>query len=118
MRDALATWHMGRVIYACRTHPWHGQPLAQDLVGGWLGLTQAQISRIENGRAPGELSKLVHYARVLAVPADLLWFKLPPASGEAASPDAAAFTLAVIVGGRPAGAVSHRRGGRAGSGPR
>ncbi|WP_238435510.1 MULTISPECIES: hypothetical protein [unclassified Frankia] len=39
IREALATWHMGRVIYAYRYHPWHGQALPQELVAGWLGLT-------------------------------------------------------------------------------
>src|SRR5215831_14462844 len=52
MRDALATWHMGRVIYAYRTHPWHGRFLRQDLVANWLGITQAQLSRLEHRRAP------------------------------------------------------------------
>jgi transcriptional regulator with XRE-family HTH domain len=101
MRDALATWHMGRVIYSYRSHPWHGQPLAQDVVGGWLGLTQAQISRIENGRAPEELSKLVQYARILTIPADLLWFKVPNAGDEAdASRGTTAFSLPVMVDGQ------------------
>ena len=77
IRDALASWHMGRVIHAYRTHPFHRQPLTQELVGRWLGLTQAQLSRIENGRAPEELSRLVHYSRTLAIPAHLLWFNLP-----------------------------------------
>jgi hypothetical protein len=99
MRDALATWHMGRVIYAYRIHPWHRQPLKQSVVGGWFGLTQTQLSRIENGRAPEEMSKLVRWARVLGVPAGLLWFKLPGGNdpGPAAAP---AVTLPVIVGGK------------------
>ncbi|ADP79545.1 helix-turn-helix domain-containing protein [Pseudofrankia inefficax] len=75
--EAIATWHMGRVIYAYRCHPWHGQALPQELVAGWLGLTQAQLSRIENGRAPEELSKLVRYSQILGIPADLLWFDRP-----------------------------------------
>lgn len=33
MRDALATWHMGRVIFAYRCHPYHGRVLPQELVG-------------------------------------------------------------------------------------
>jgi transcriptional regulator with XRE-family HTH domain len=77
MRDALATWHMGRVIYTYRTHPYHARPLTQEIVGNWLGLTQAQLSRIENGRAPEELSKLIRYAIIFEIPDDLLWFKLP-----------------------------------------
>ncbi len=81
MRDALATWHMGRVIFAYRTHPFHGRALPQELVANWLGLTQAQLSRIEKGPAPEQLSKLIRWAEVLAVPAEQLWFKLPVTSG-------------------------------------
>ncbi|WP_242670037.1 helix-turn-helix domain-containing protein [Mycobacterium decipiens] len=77
MRDALATWHMGRVILAYRCHPHHGRVLPQELVSSWLGLTQAQLSRIEKGPAPERLSKLVHFAQVLGIPGELLWFKLP-----------------------------------------
>lgn len=77
IRDALATWHMGRVIFAYRTHPYHGRPLPQELVANWLELTQAQLSRIEKGAAPEQISKLIRWAEVLDIPADLLWFKLP-----------------------------------------
>ncbi|MGY4103603.1 XRE family transcriptional regulator [Nocardia sp. R16R-3T] len=77
MRDALATWHMGRVIYAYRMHPYHGRTLPQELVAGWLGLTQAQLSRIETGTAPELLSKLTRWAQTLGIPEELLWFKLP-----------------------------------------
>ncbi|WP_280498177.1 helix-turn-helix domain-containing protein [Nocardia asiatica] len=80
MRDALATWHMGRVIAAYRTHPYHGRTLPQELLASWLGLTQAQLSRIEKGPPPDHLSKLIRWAQALAIPADLLWFKLPGAS--------------------------------------
>jgi transcriptional regulator with XRE-family HTH domain len=77
MRDALATGHMGTVLYAYRTHPYHGRMLSQELVAGWLNLTQAQLSRIENGKAPDALSKLIHYAKVLGIPDELLWFRMP-----------------------------------------
>jgi transcriptional regulator with XRE-family HTH domain len=76
MRDALATWHMGKVLYAYRMHPYHGRLLPQELVAGWLNLTQAQLSRIESGKAPDVLSKLTHYSAVLGIPPELLWFKL------------------------------------------
>ena len=102
MRDALATWHMGRVIFAYRTHPWHVRPLSQETVGNWLGLTQAQLSRIENGRAPEELSKLVRYAQILHIPAELLWFKLPDDSDTAAATSGTScLTLPVVIRGRP-----------------
>jgi hypothetical protein len=77
MRSALATWHMGRVIHVYRHHPWHGQVLKQSVVGNWFGLTQTQLSRIENGRAPEEMSKLVRWAKLLGIPPGLLWFKMP-----------------------------------------
>lgn len=78
MHDALATWHMGRVIFAYRTHPFHDRPLPQGTVAGWLELTQAQLSRIEKGPAPEQLSKLIRWAQILQIPDDLLWFRLPP----------------------------------------
>ena len=103
MRDALATWHMGRVIFAYRTHSWHPRPLSQETVGNWLALTQAQLSRIENGRAPEELTKLVCWARTLGIPGELLWFRLPneddgvtPPPGQAPP----AVTLPVLLHGR------------------
>lgn len=77
MRDALGTWHMGRVIFAYRTHPYHGRQLPQELVAGWLGLTQAQLSRIEKGDAPEQLSKLIRWSQCLGIPSGLLWFKVP-----------------------------------------
>ena len=98
MRDALATWHMGRAIYAYRMHPYHGRPLTQEIVGNWLGLTQAQLSRIENGRAPEELTKLVRWAQILGIPGELLWFGLPDAPDVRVS--RRAVTLSVVVGGR------------------
>ena len=103
MCEALATWHMGRVIYTYRIHPWHPRQLSQEIVGNWLGLTQAQLSRIENGHAPEEMSKLIHYARVLGIPGELLWFKLPERDGadrDAAQYREPALTLPVMVGGQ------------------
>jgi hypothetical protein len=103
MRDALATWHMGRVIFAYRTHPAHARPLSQEAVGNWLGLTQAQLSRIENGRAPEELTKLVAWAQILGIPGELLWFKLPDEAGVEPvlpPPVSATVSLPVLLHGR------------------
>jgi hypothetical protein len=78
MPAALASWHIGQVIRAYRHHPQHGpRPLPQELVGGWLGLTQAQLSRVEGGPAITDLGKLVPWARTLKIPSQRLWFKLP-----------------------------------------
>jgi hypothetical protein len=81
MRNALAAWHMGRVINTYRHHPWHGTVLTQSTVGAWFGLTQAQLSRVETGHAPEELSKLVRWATLLGIPPELLWFKVPGTAG-------------------------------------
>ncbi|MDG4765114.1 helix-turn-helix transcriptional regulator [Solwaraspora sp. WMMD406] len=78
LREALQTRHMGRVIRAWRTHPQHGrQPVPQERVAAWVGISQAQLSRIENGPPIAHLDRLIQWARVLRVPANRLWFALP-----------------------------------------
>jgi tetratricopeptide (TPR) repeat protein len=80
MRDAFASRNMGTVVRVYRYHPAHGhKPLPQETVSRWLGtVTQSQLSRIESGRNRVDtLDKLIHYARSLKMPADLLWFELP-----------------------------------------
>lgn len=76
MRDALASRDMGIVLRAYRHHPAHGRkPLPQTDVVRWLNITQGQLSRIEAGRnRVRDLDKLVHFARRLRIPAELLWF--------------------------------------------
>ncbi|WUH94672.1 helix-turn-helix domain-containing protein [Streptomyces sp. NBC_00433] len=77
LRAALDSWHFGKVFYAYRTHPWHERVVSQEALAGWLGLTQAQLSRIESaGNAPQDLGKLMSWAHSLRIPAYLLWFKL------------------------------------------
>jgi transcriptional regulator with XRE-family HTH domain len=98
MQHALATRHIGRIIYVYRTHPWHGRQLSQDVVAGWLNMTQPQLSRIESGRAIEDLGRLIPYAGVLGIPRELLWFKLP--TGDEADYATPAFTLPVIVNGQ------------------
>jgi hypothetical protein len=75
--DALETWHIGRVIAAYRLHPWHGQAIPQEVVAGWLGVSQARLSRIETGPPVQDLPRLTELATLLAIPAELLWFKVP-----------------------------------------
>jgi hypothetical protein len=83
-RDAFDAQHMGQVARAYRRHLFHvarygRDGIPQELLGDWLGLTQAQVSRIENGQPIRNLDTLAHWARVLQIPAELLWFKLPHA---------------------------------------
>ncbi|KWV31590.1 DNA-binding protein [Micromonospora rifamycinica] len=78
VRRALTERHFGRLLRAYRHHPYHGrQPLPQTIVAGWLGLTQAQLSRVETGAPVVHLDRLVRWARLLQVPAAQLWFRLP-----------------------------------------
>ncbi|MFI0791448.1 helix-turn-helix domain-containing protein [Micromonospora rubida] len=66
------------MIRAFRCHPYHGRnPLPQSAVAGWLGITQAQLSRVENGSPIVHLDRLTHWAQVLRIPAKHLWFALP-----------------------------------------
>ena len=81
-RDALNAQHMGHVARAYRRHPlnvanYGRDGIPQELLGAWLGLTQAQVSRIENGPPIRNLDTLTHWARTLRIPPELLWFKLP-----------------------------------------
>ncbi|HEX5407434.1 MAG TPA: helix-turn-helix transcriptional regulator [Pseudonocardiaceae bacterium] len=77
MRAALADHDMGAVIRAYRTHGYHGRDIPQEVAASWGGITQARLSRIENGEPVNNLAKLVRWATALAVPADLLWFAMP-----------------------------------------
>ncbi|MEV4820533.1 hypothetical protein [Micromonospora sp. NPDC049274] len=78
VRQALAERHLGRVIRAYRCHPYHGRvALPQSVVAVWLGITQAQLSRVENGPPLVHLDRLSHWAQLLRVPAESLWFRLP-----------------------------------------
>ncbi|WP_091293057.1 helix-turn-helix domain-containing protein [Micromonospora halophytica] len=75
VRQALASRHLGRVIRAYRCHPYHGRSaLPQTVVAGWLGITQAQLSRVENGPPVVHLDRLAHWAQVLRIPLEHLWF--------------------------------------------
>ncbi len=71
--------NMGAVIREYRSNPWHGShPLPQTRVASWGGVTQGQLSRLENGRCKlMDLDRLASWARALKVPEHLLWFHLP-----------------------------------------
>ncbi len=78
LQAAFASSHMGKVINAYRRHSFHGpSPLSQELVGGWANMTQAQLSRIENGQPIYDLRKLIYWAQTLGIPAKYLWFDVP-----------------------------------------
>ena len=102
LRDALAAQHIGRVARAYRRHSefavrYGRDGVSQELLGTWLGLTQAQVSRIENGPPVRNLDTLAHFARVLQIPAHLLWFKLPPGRSVSVAREESQLTTATPV---------------------
>jgi hypothetical protein len=81
-RAAFQSWNMGRVFTAYRNHPRHlklfGKALNQETLGRWLGLTQAQVSKIEHSSRPEtRLDILIGWAQALQLPSDMLWFDMP-----------------------------------------
>lgn len=80
-RAAFESQHLGKVFKAYRNHPRHlklfGKALNQELLGRWLGLNQAQVSKLENGKPEQNLETLRNYARTLHLPQHLLWFDFP-----------------------------------------
>lgn len=93
LREALDDWHIGRAIRVYRLHEFHPEPIAQATVANWFGITQAQLSRIENGPPVTDLAKLIPWALILGIPDDLLWFKLSkdrPGTPAGATADAGA----------------------------
>ncbi|MGH4017524.1 MAG: hypothetical protein ACRDSL_27110, partial [Pseudonocardiaceae bacterium] len=83
-----------------------------------LGLRQPQVSRFETGPPRQLLDTLQHWARVLGIPPELLWFRLPNDSTPLAGAEPAGSGLAVC---RPTGllvpAGSQTNGGQAAWGP-
>jgi hypothetical protein len=88
LRGALARRDMGLVSRAYRHHPYHGRrPLPQGRVAAWLGITQGQLSRLEQGaNRVGELDRLAHWARALRIPARHLWFDPGPGQNPPPTP--------------------------------
>lgn len=78
---AFESQHIGKVFKVFRNHSHflrlYGKALNQEVLGRWLGLTQAQVSKLENGKPERNLDNLINYARALHLPEHLLWFKFP-----------------------------------------
>jgi tetratricopeptide (TPR) repeat protein len=123
-RSAFESRDMGKVFKAYRNHPRHlqlfGKALNQELLGRWLGLNQAQVSKAENGVTPEQNIKILQgYAEILHLPQHLLWFDLPgqsrlnpprlratadltiPTFGAAVAPPAGLNTFGLITLGQP-----------------
>ncbi|QFZ22059.1 helix-turn-helix domain-containing protein [Saccharothrix syringae] len=75
MAAAFSDRNMGALLAAYRHHPQHVSRVTQDRMASWLGISQAQLSRYETGENPiDRIDRLRHFARVLGVPGDRLWF--------------------------------------------
>jgi len=80
--EAFAVQHMGWVARAYRTHPYHHAVygpggISQTLLGQWIGLRQPHVSRFETGSPTHHLDTLRHWAGILRIPPELLWFDMP-----------------------------------------
>lgn len=94
MRDAFASRHMGRVLQADRAHPFHGpRGLSQERAAEWPGISQAQLSRIENGSPLRDLDRLIQWAQILGIPQQYLWFNSLAAGQNAHSAEATRLPL-------------------------
>lgn len=99
-REAFAAQHMGWVSRAYRTHSYHyavygPHGISQTLLGQWVGLRQPHVSQFETGPAVQHLDTLRHWARVLRIPAELLWFDMPGEKRQRAATESAGSDLAV-----------------------
>jgi transcriptional regulator with XRE-family HTH domain len=79
---------MGHIARAYRLHPFHApvfgpSGISQAVLAEWLGLTQAQVCRIEKGPPVRDLDRLARWARTLRIPPEHLWFDLLGDSGGA-----------------------------------
>ncbi|WP_157495459.1 helix-turn-helix transcriptional regulator [Kutzneria sp. 744] len=73
---------MGRVLAAYRADPRHKAVFGEDgitqtLLGRWLGISQAEVSRYENAKIQDSLSTMIRWAATLGMPQRYLWFDLP-----------------------------------------
>ncbi|WP_225978045.1 helix-turn-helix domain-containing protein [Gandjariella thermophila] len=91
--SAFADRDMGALLAAYRHHPQHVNRITQDRMATWLGISQAQLSRYENGENPiDRMDRLRHFAAVLGIPPERLWFDRrgpaqPPQTGAGSAQD-------------------------------
>lgn len=81
-RAAFASQDIGKVLKVYRNHPAHiklyGRAISQEIMGRWLEINQAQISRLESDDPPDlGIKTLRKYASKLDLPRHLLWFAFP-----------------------------------------
>ena len=75
IRKAIDGRHMGQIIYAYRTHSFHGKVIPQAVIAQWANISQAQLSRLESGPPLHDLQRLMQWVHILRIPSRLLWFR-------------------------------------------
>ncbi|WP_233223441.1 helix-turn-helix transcriptional regulator [Amycolatopsis sp. CA-128772] len=92
IRAAIDARHFGQLFAAYRREL--TPRVSQATLGRWLGMTQAQVSRLEAPGAPppSNLRNLERWAKALHVPPALLWFEVSYTLDESVEP-ALAVTL-------------------------
>lgn len=87
---AVDARHFGQLIAAYRRES--TPRVSQATIGRWLGMTQAQVSRLEapGARPPSNLHNLERWAKALHVPPALLWFDVSHTPDESDEPELAA----------------------------
>ena len=73
MAAAPESGDLGSVVRAYRFHPYHGQPLPQGIVAGWLHVSQATLSRIESGHRRLTVDEIAGFARALGHSIAVRW---------------------------------------------
>ena len=76
MAAALDSGDVGCVLRAYRFHPFHGQPLPQCVLAGWLHISQATLSRIESGQRRLTIDEIAGFARTLGRSVAVRWMPL------------------------------------------
>jgi len=95
LQAAFKLQRFGAVIRAYRRVL--GGAVTQARIGGWLELSQEQVSRIERYRsAAKDLQKLNRWAQVLGIPQRYLWFALSDSTSDACTEQEAGSSLAAI----------------------
>src|SRR5262245_46414590 len=92
MQAARASRNIGAVCLAYRSHPAsraaHAGSVSQASVAAWVGISQAQVCRIERGtNVVRDLAKLRRWAQALRMPASFSWFEIPDESDVSAPHD-------------------------------
>ena len=97
MAKAFISQNMGTLIEAYRYHPHHPHRISQEKMAEWLGVSQAQLSRYEHhSKSIDRLDRLRHFAEILRIPGQYLWFIVTENNRKEISPEKPATPAATV----------------------